>query len=310
MLLGHEAAGEVVDCGQGTEGWRPGDRVVLVFMPSCGDCLPCAEGRPALCAPGAAANVAGTLLAGGRRLRLDGRAIHHHLGCSAFAEYAVVSARSAVKYECDLSFAEAAMFGCAVLTGVGAVVNAAGVRAGQRVAVVGLGGVGLAALLGAVCAGASKVIAVDLVAEKLTLASRVGATHTFVASASDCEQAIREATDGGVEVAIETAGAPSALDLAYRITRRGGTTVTAGLPAPGKMFELSPAAMVGEERTLKGCYMGTTIPRRDIPRYMELYRRGRLPVDRLMSASIPLEAINEALDHLQHGAAIRQILVP
>ena len=178
MVLGHESAGEVLECGPGVVDLVPGDRVVMVFMPSCGGCLPCQEGRPALCEPGAASNGAGTLLGGARRLRLDGQLVNHHVGVSCFAEQAVVSRRSCVKVDPDLTPAEAALFGCAVLTGVGAVINTARVQAGSSVAVLGLGGVGFSALLAAVASGARQVVALDLNEDKLALARRLGATDT------------------------------------------------------------------------------------------------------------------------------------
>lgn len=217
MALGHEAAGVVEALGDGVTDLVVGDHVVMVFMPSCGHCNPCAGGRPALCEPGAAANGRGELLSGARRIFREGEPVNHHLGCSAFAERAVVSRRSLVKIDPDLSFEEAALFGCAVLTGVGGVVNTAGVKAGQSVVVIGLGGVGLASVLG---------------------------------------------------------------------------------------------ALVGEERTLKGSYIGTCVPSRDIPRYVALYRQGRLPVDRLMSGVIPLDDINTGFDRLHAGEVVRLIVRP
>jgi alcohol dehydrogenase len=308
MALGHEAAGVVEEVGEGVRDLARGDHVVMVFMPSCGHCLPCAEGRPALCEPGAASNGAGTLLSGARRLHCDGADVNHHLGCSAFAEYAVVSRRSVVKIDPELPLEEAALFGCAVLTGVGAVVNTARVPAGASVAVVGLGGVGLASLLGAVAAGARRIVAVDLSDEKLGLARQLGATDTVNARDPDAAEQAREATAGGVEFAFEMAGSIRALDLAYKITRRGGTTVTAGLPPPDAALPLPVVNLVGEERTVKGSYIGTCVPMRDIPRYVELYRRGRLPVDRLMSGRLALEEINEGFDRLHEGKAVRQVI--
>jgi len=174
MALGHEAAGIVEEVGPGVDDLGQGDHVVMVFVPSCGHCLPCSEGRPALCEPGAAANGAGTLLSGGKRLHRNGQDINHHLGVSGFAEYATISRRSCVKVDRELPLDEAALFGCAVLTGVGAVINTAKVPAGTTVAVVGLGGVGLSSILGAVASGASRVVAVDLSDEKLGLARQLG----------------------------------------------------------------------------------------------------------------------------------------
>lgn len=310
MALGHEAAGEVVALGEGVTDLAPGDHVALVFVPSCGHCLPCSEGRPALCEPGAAANGAGTLLSGARRLaQPDGTPIHHHLGCSAFAEHAVVSRRSLVKLDPALPFDEAALFGCAVLTGVGAVVNTAQLRAGQSVAVIGLGGVGLAALLGAVAAGAREVVAVDLAADKRALALSLGATMAFDGADPDCVDQVRAATQGGLDHVFEFAGSVRAFETAYRITRRGGTTVTAGLPPPQASFGLPIVNLVAEERTVKGSYVGTCVPARDLPRYVALYRGGRLPVDRLMSGRLSLDEINEGFDRLHEGQAIRQVVV-
>jgi alcohol dehydrogenase len=309
MALGHEAAGLVEELGAGVDDLARGDHVVCVFVPSCGHCGPCAEGRPALCEPGAAANGAGTLLSGARRLRRpDGTPVHHHLGVSGFAGHATVSRRSLVRVDPDLPLEEAALFGCAVLTGVGAVVNTARLQAGASTAVVGLGGVGLCSLLGAIAAGARDIVAVDLADDKLALARRLGATATFDAKDPDCAEQVRSATGGGVEVAFELAGSVRALELAYRITRRGGTTVTAGLPPPTATMALPAVSLVAEERTRKGRYIGTAVPSRDIPRFIRLYRRGRLPVDRLMSGTLALDEINQGFDRLRDGAAIRQVV--
>ena len=310
MALGHEAAGVVEDIGPGVDDLARGDHVVMVFVPSCGHCLPCAEGRPALCEPGAAANTAGTLLSGARRLRRNGERINHHLGVSAFAEHAVVSRRSLVKIDRDLPLDQAALFGCAVLTGVGAVVNTARMSPGASVAIVGLGGVGLNALIGACAAGARQILAVDLADDKLGLARQLGATGAYNAGAADVVESIREATGGGVEYAFEMAGSAKAMELAYRITRRGGTTVTAGLPPPSHGFTVAHVNLVAEERTIKGSYIGTCVPVRDIPRYIALYRQGRLPVDRLMSGQLALDDINEGFDRLHEGKVVRQILTP
>jgi alcohol dehydrogenase len=309
MALGHEAAGIVEELGPGVDDLKRGDHVVMVFVPSCGHCLPCSEGRPALCEPGAAANTAGTLLSGAKRLHRNGEDVNHHLGVSAFAEYATVSRRSLVKIDPDLPLDEAALFGCAVLTGVGAVINTAKISAGSSVAVIGLGGVGLSSLLGAIAAGARRVVAVDLSDDKLGLARQLGATDTFNAGSADAVNEIREATGGGVEFAFEMAGSVRAMDLAYKITRRGGTTITAGLPPPTHTVNIPQVNLVAEERTVKGSYIGTCVPVRDLPRYIELYRRGRLPVDRLMSDHLKLDDINLGFDRLHEGKAVRQVVV-
>ena len=308
MLLGHEAAGVVEELGPGVHDLEKGDHVVLVFVPSCGHCLPCFEGRPALCEAGAASNTAGTLLGGGRRLFREGGAINHHMGCSAFAQYAVVSRRSLVKVDPEIPLEDAALFGCAVLTGVGAVVNTARIPMGATCAVIGLGGVGLAALLGAVAAGASRIVAIDLAADKREMAKKLGATDVFDGGAADAADAIRAATAGGVEYAFEFAGSVRAMELAYRITRRGGTTITAGLPPPTATFAVPHVNLVAEERTVKGSYIGTCVPARDLPRYVALYKQGRLPVDKLLTHRMKLEDINEGFERLREGRAVRQVV--
>jgi Zn-dependent alcohol dehydrogenase len=309
MVLGHEAAGIVEEVGSGVDDLAKGDHVIMVFVPSCGHCPPCAEGRPALCEPGAVANTAGTLLSGARRLHRDGNDVHHHIGVSAFAEYATVSRRSLVKIERELPLDQAALFGCAVLTGVGAVINTARIPVGASVAVVGLGGVGLSSLLGAAAAGARRIVAVDLSDEKLGLARQLGATDTVNAGSPDAANNVREVTKGGVEFAFEMAGSARAMELAYKITKRGGTTVTAGLPPPDATLPLPLVNLVAEERTVKGSYIGTCVPSRDVPRLIELYRRGRLPVDRLMSGRLNLDDINIGFDRLAEGKAVRQVVV-
>jgi alcohol dehydrogenase len=237
---------------------------------------------------------------------LDG--VHHHLGVSGFADHAVVSARSAVKIDPALPPEIAALFGCAVMTGVGAVVNTAQVRAGRSAVVFGLGGVGLSALLGAVLVGAHPLVAVDVVPEKLELARALGATHT-VAAGPDTVEEVRAATSGGADYAFETVGSGKVLEQAYAATRRGGTTVTVGLPHPSQTFSVPAVSLVAEERTVKGSYLGSAIPSRDIPRYIALYQAGRLPVDRLLTATVGLDHLNEAFDTLAAGTSIRQVLV-
>ena len=308
MALGHEAAGVVEELGQGVTDLAVGDHVVMVFMPSCGHCNPCAEGRPALCEPGAAANGKGELLSGAKRIHSHGHPLNHHLGCSAFAERAVVSRRSLVKIDPALSFQEAALFGCAVLTGVGAVVNTAQIKAGQSAVVVGLGGVGFASVLGALASGASPVVAVDLSEDKLALARTLGPVQTVNAADPDAVDQVRALTQGGADFVFEMAGSVRALEAAWKMTRRGGTTITAGLPPPDAALPVNVVSLVGEERTLKGSYIGTCVPSRDIPRYVALYRQGRLPVDRLMSGTIALDDINAGFDRLHAGEVVRLVV--
>jgi alcohol dehydrogenase len=308
MVLGHEMAGVVESVGHGVTDLQRGDHVVASFVPSCGVCPPCVAGRPALCEPGLAANTAGTLLSGQRRLAQDGHAVHHHLGVSGFAQYTTVSRRSLVRVDPTLPFAEAALFGCAVITGVGAVVNTAAMPKLASMAVIGLGGVGLASLLAGRMLEANPIVAVDLNDAKLAKARELGATATVNAADPDCAERVRELSGGGVAYAFEMAGSARALELAYRVTRRGGTTVSAGLPHPQHQVSIPHVTLVAEERTLKGSYLGSCVPERDIPQYIEWYRAGRLPVERLLSERIRLDDINGAFDRLAAGASIRQVI--
>jgi alcohol dehydrogenase len=309
MVLGHEAAGVVVELGPGVDDLAVGDHVVMVFAPSCGECVACKEGHPGRCEPGQKSNGAGTLLGGGMRLSQGGQPVYHHVGVSAFAEYCVVNRGSLVKIDKQLPWDEAAMFGCAVLTGVGAALNTAQVFPGAKVAVVGLGGVGLNAMFGAQVAGASQVVAIDIHDDKLELAKSLGATDVVNARDPDAIQKVKELTAGGVDFGLEMAGSVQAMELAYRVTRRGGTTVTAGLPHPDHRWPLQHVNLTAEERTVKGSYVGSCVPPRDMPRYIDLYRRGRLPVDKLMSDHIRLEDINEGFDRLASGHTVRQIIM-
>jgi alcohol dehydrogenase len=271
--------------------------------------MPCAEGRPALCEPGAEANAKGTLLSGARRIHQQAHDVHHHVGVSAFADHAVVSRHSCVKVDADLDPAEAALFGCAVLTGVGAVINTARVRAGTTVAVLGLGGVGLCAMLGAIASGARHVIAIDLHDSKLEVARSLGATATVNARDPDAVDKVKALTGGGVDYAFEMAGSVQAMEAAYRMTRRGGMTVTAGLPPPGHTWNLQQVSLVAEERTVKGSYIGSCVPSRDIPRYIGLYRAGKLPIDRLMGERMALSDINRGFDRLDAGESLRDLII-
>jgi alcohol dehydrogenase len=309
MALGHEAAGEVVEVGAGVADLEVGDHVVFSFVPSCGTCDYCLGGRAALCAPGAKANNDGVLLGGDRRLHQGDATINHHLGVSGFAEHAVTSRRSAVKIPKDLPFEIAAVFGCAVLTGMGAVVHTAGLRAGQSVLVVGLGGVGLSAVLGAVAAGARQVIAADIAEDKLELAKAMGATHVVNSKDADAVQQVKDISGGGVDIAAEFAGVGPALEFAFAATGKGGSTVTAGLPHPDTRLAVSPVQMVAEERRFLGSYLGGHVPALDIPEYIALYQAGRLPVDKLLTHRMKLEDINEGFDRLADGDAIRQVIL-
>ena len=309
MVIGHEAAGVIAKAGANVVDFEVGDHVVPSYVSSCGRCEMCREGRPALCLPATKANLAGTMLDGTTRLHKNGTRIFHHSGVAAFAEYAVISQNALVRIDNNLPFEQAALFGCAVATGVGSVVNTAKISPGQSVAIVGLGGVGFSAMLAASASGAGYLVAVDVNEYKLQLALKLGADKVFNARDSDCVEKVRAATGGGVHVSVETAGAPQALDTAYKITARGGTTVVAGMPGPDATITLSHLSLSGEERTLKGSYMGSCVPSRDIPRYIGLFQDGKLPIDQLTSHQIAFEELNEGFDRMADGSALRQVMV-
>jgi len=309
MVLGHEASGVVDEIGPGVTEVVPGDHVVFSFVPSCGRCASCLSGRPALCEAGARANAAGTLLTGSQRLaRADGGPLNHHLGVSAFATHAIVAEGSVVKVDAAVPLERVALFGCAVLTGVGAVVNTAAAQAGSSAVIFGLGGVGLSAVMGARLAGCHPIVAVDVMAPKLDLALELGATDAVRADDPGALETIRLLTAGGGQTVIEAAGKASVLRQAYAATRRGGVTVATGLPDPAQQLSIQVVGLVVEERTLKGSYMGSAVPRRDVPRYIALAESGRLPVDRLVSGTLALEDINAGFDALAAGAVVRQIV--
>jgi alcohol dehydrogenase len=309
-VVGHEASGVVEAVGRGVEHVDVGDHVVMVFVASCGTCEYCTEGRPNLCQSSWIARGNGTLQTGARRLRVGDVPLHHWSGISAFAQYAVVVPSSLVRIDPDVPLEVAAIFGCAVVTGVGAVVNTARVPAGASVAVVGLGGVGLSALLGAGAVGASRIVAIDTSEAKLELAAALGATDVFDARDPECAAQVRDRLGAGAQFAIEAAGTAAAVELACAVTARGGTTVTAGLPHPSQHLSVQLSALVADERVIRGSYMGSCVPRRDIPRYVELYRRGKLPVDRLRSGTVTLDEINLGFDRLARGETVRDILLP
>ena len=309
VIPGHEGAGVVVDVGKGVTDLEVDDHVVFIFSSSCGKCRNCARGRVNVCLKWPEMRARGELMTGGRRLSRRGEFIGHHSGISCFAEYAVVARASLVKIDKEVSLVDASMFGCAVQTGVGSAVNTAGVRPGDVVAVLGLGGVGLSCMLGAKVAGAQRIIAIDLSDDKLGLARQLGATDTFNASDPDCAPAIIEATGGGVDYAFEMAGSTKAMELGYKILMRGGSVVSAGLPPAQATFETNHSAMVSDEKSIRGSYMGSCVPPRDVPAFIELYKQGRLPIDQLKSGTLPLEQINEGFDRLADVAAVRQIIV-
>ena len=301
MLLGHEASGRVAACGPGVTDLVVGRRVVMTFLPRCGQCPGCDAGGRMPCGPGSASNAVGELLGGGRRLRRHGVPVHHHLGVSAFASHAVVDVRSVVAVDDDVPADVAALLGCAVLTGGGALLNAAPPEPGQSVMVVGLGGVGMAALLTAVALGRGDVVAVDAVAGKRDLARELGATSVL-------DPAGLASSGTRCDVVVEAAGTVRAFEAALDATAPGGRTVTVGLPHPDARASVSPLRLVAEARTVIGSYLGSAVPSRDIPVFARWWREGRLPLGALVSSRIALDDVNRAMDELAAGAALRQVI--
>ena len=260
MVLGHEGSGVVTEVGPGVTRFQPGQPVVFTYVPACGHCSFCVGGRPALCEGGNAANQHGQLLTGAKPFQDHaGEALNQHLGLSAFSERTVVAQESLIPVPDDMPLELAAVFGCAIVTGVGAVVNTVSVRPGARVAVFGLGGVGLSVVMGAHLVGATEIVGIDVVEDKFELARELGATTTLLAG-DDVATAIAGLTAGGVDYAFDTTGVAAVVSQAYATTRRGGTTVIVGLPDPSARVEVSPAELVATERTLCGSYMGSAVP--------------------------------------------------
>ncbi|WP_198925287.1 zinc-binding dehydrogenase [Dictyobacter vulcani] len=283
--------------------------MVFSFVPMCGHCQYCAIGRPVLCKPGNSANGRGTLLSGARRFHTqNGRDIAYFTGTSSFARFTVVAQESLVVVDRALPLDKAALFGCALITGVGAIMNTARVAPGEPVAIFGLGGVGLSTIMGAKLVGASPIIAIDMLPSKFELARRLGADHTIAAGEGDPVKMIRELTNGGVEYAFDVVGNTNVLAQAFKATRPGGKTIAIGIPPTDKFLSTHAAALVLQEKTIQGSFMGSAIPRRDISRLTHLYMSGKLPLDELLSPSITLADINTGFDRLAQGSAIRQLL--
>ena len=306
MALGHEAVGRVEAVGEGVTDVSVGDPVVLVFVPSCGACRACKAGRPALCHRAAEVNGSGDLLHGEALLRTpSGERINHHLGVSAFADYAVVARESVVVIPDDVPDTVAAMFGCAVLTGMGAVLNTAAVDAGQSVAVFGLGAVGLSAVMAAALSGAAAVIAIDPNAGKHQLALDCGATA--VGTPEEAARLIAQATGDGVDTAVEAVGSARVIASCLEYVTRGGAVVSVGLPHPSAELTVPALQFAGAGKRLLGSYMGDAVPERDIPLYLGYWREGRLPVELLHTDTKQLDDINEGLDALAAGQVVRRL---
>jgi Zn-dependent alcohol dehydrogenase len=308
-VLGHEGAGVVEAVGAGVA-LAPGTRVVLSWLPSCGVCEECLRELPHLCTATWGAMASGGLFDGSPRLSRDGEPVYHYCFLSTFAEHAVVPAKCCIPIPDGVPFDVAALVGCAITTGTGAVWRTAGVRPGDRVAVFGCGGVGLSAVLGAVAAGADPVVAVDVSAEKLEAALDLGATHAveWAGAPEATAERVLQVSRGGVDYAIEATGRTEAARAAFLSTRARGAAVLVGIPASDAEVSLPALSIPRMERRVLGSVYGSARPERDIPALLELYRRGRLPLDRLISTRLPLEAVEDAFGIMRGGSPGRVVL--
>jgi S-(hydroxymethyl)glutathione dehydrogenase / alcohol dehydrogenase len=308
-VLGHEGAGVIAAVGPGVTVVKPGDHVLPLWRLSCGDCEYCANGRPALCAAGMQIRMTGRLADGTSRFSLDGREVKHFAGVSTFAEYSVIPERAVLKIPADIPLDRAALLGCGVITGVGAVINCARVKPGSSVAVFGAGGVGLNVVQGAALAGASTIIAVDLLDNKLALARQFGATQTVLASRGAPAEQVRALTGGrGVDYAFEVVGLPTTVRQAYDSLAKRGMAVVVGVSPTTAEVPVPLLSMVFEERVLTGSMYGSAVPRIDIPKLIELYRGGRLRLDELLTRTYPIEQINVAYEALERGEVARSVV--
>lgn len=310
VVGGHEGAGIVREVGAGVTRLKPGDHVIMSVVAGCGCCRSCFDSRPALCNGVTASRKEGLLANGNIRMSLDGKRVFHYSGVSSFAQYAITLPGSLIKIDQGIPLDVAAMFGCAVITGAGSIFNTARVRPGQSVAVFGLGGVGLNAVMAARISGASEIIGIDINSNKFGLAEELGCTRTILATDPDLAEQVRDLTQGGVDYVIEVSGSKIAMASANEILRKSGEIICVGLGAFGDMFKYDHAMLVSEEKAIRGSFMGSSVPERDLPIYLKFFKDGKMPVDRLKTGTMGFESLNHNLDLLDRGSVVRQILLP
>lgn len=308
LVAGHEGAGVVEAVGEGVAHLRPGDRVSLNWAPNCGRCFYCLHDRPSLCETYVGPIWAGVLMDGTPRLSKNGRPIYHYCATACFAQYTVVPQECCIPLEADVPLTIAALVGCAVTTGAGAVFNTAGVKPGSRVAVFGAGGVGLNIIMAAKLAGASQIIAVDRLESKCNMARDFGATEALPAT-PDVTEKIRALTYGrGADYVFEAVGNPAVQEQAFGAVRPGGMLVLVGLSPMSTGTNLPGAIITRKEITVTGSYYGTSNTPRDFPFFVDLYRRGMLDLDRLVSKTYTLDQINQAYADLLQGKIARGLI--
>ncbi|HUF33824.1 MAG TPA: Zn-dependent alcohol dehydrogenase [Acidimicrobiales bacterium] len=310
IVLGHEGAGVVEEVGEGVTSVKPGDHVVVSWIPQCGECFFCQRDEGYLCENAGAALASGGLLDGTPRFTSQGAPLHQMAAAGTFSEYSIIPAIGAVKIDDDIPMTIAALIGCGVLTGVGAALNTADIKEGDTVAVVGCGGVGLNVIQGARIAGAKEIIAVDMNDTKLEMAKKFGATQTVNASEGDPVSKVMGMTgERGADVAFEVIGLQQTIDQVIAMTRRGGEAVLVGVPKMDAMVTI-PAFLgfVLQSKTIKGCWYGSSNTHTDVTRMVELYRSGQLMLDELISSTISLEDVNDAFETMGKGEIARQVI--
>ncbi|MGH2569371.1 MAG: zinc-binding dehydrogenase [Bacteroidota bacterium] len=309
VVVGHEGAGVVESVGEGVTRVQPGDHVTLNWAPNCGSCFYCTNGRPSLCSTYTGPIWAGTMMDGTTRFSKNGKRYFHFSALACFAERVVVPQECCVPINEEVPLPVAALIGCAVTTGVGAVLNTARVEPGSSVAVFGAGGVGLSIVMGAKLAGARTIIAVDRHEAKRDIATELGATHVLI-NPVDAIYEIKSLTDGrGADYIFEAVGVPALQELSLHAARSGGVIVLAGVSPMGSSTNLPGAIITRQEKTVMGSYYGTANTARDFPRYADLYMQGKLPLDTMISKTYPLEMINEAYAEMLSGTIARGVVV-
>lgn len=308
IALGHEASGKIVEIGNNVRNFRIGDHVACTFLASCMKCEFCRKGRPSLCSFGKKANVTGTLLSGKKKIKVDGHQVSHHAGISAFSTHAIMSSRSVVKVPKTVSLDIVAVSGCALITGVGAVINTAEIPPGSHIGIVGLGGVGLSMLLGSKLMKAGLIVAMDIKDEKLAFAQELGAHQTYNTAKDDSVKKLMYDFEGKLDFVFDASGVSIAFDTAYNLLKPGATYVTSSLPDRESKLSIPYLNLTTEEKIIKGSYIGSSVPYIDIPNYLEFYKKGLLPIDKLISHRISLNEVNEGFDLLKTGRAKRIIV--
>lgn len=303
-VFGHEAAGVVEEIGRGVDGFAVGDHVVVTLIRSCGECYYCADGDEVLCEGEFSLDGRGPISTP------EGERVVQGLRTGAFAEQVIVDPSQAVVIPDAIPFDSASLLACGVITGLGAVVNTAGVEPGSKVAVIGTGGVGLNSIQGAALSDCAKIIAIDVSDEKLAAAKRFGATDTINSASEDAARSVRAMTEGrGADYVFVTVGVKAVIEQGFGLIRKGGTLVLVGMPASGEIAGFEPLTVANDCQVVLGSKMGSSKIRVDIPRLVDLYREGRLKLDELVTGRYPLEEINEAIASVNRGEALRNVIV-